>query len=250
MDCATSCENVAFNLKKPSSALAKSFKIQKVEVWAVLILTSILSFAMIFKHALNRSAIADTFIWNKAAIFLQKFIETDTLDINGLSVFIFSIFSIPILYIFGVAIASKIMKINFEKTFYTLGYCMIPLAIIGSLSHILEFFFLHNASNIVNGFNQAFSFGFADMQPLATRKDTWLHIFKIFSHIAYIWAFVLMALRMKLLDANKYLKIIAYPFASVVIIAYLGLNFYTGYVFKTYGVSNNHDSHPTKPESK
>ncbi|MCB9097794.1 MAG: 4Fe-4S binding protein, partial [Arcobacter sp.] len=46
MDCALSCENVAFNLKKPSSTLFEKFKTQKVEVWTILILTSILSFAM------------------------------------------------------------------------------------------------------------------------------------------------------------------------------------------------------------
>lgn len=239
MDCAISCDNVAFHLKKPSSLLFRNFKVQKVEVWAVLFLTAILSFGMIFHHALNRTAIADQFIWNKISNYLHNFINPNLLNIEGLSVFAFSICFIFTLYIAGIFIASKIMNIDFQKTFYTLGYAMIPLFIIGGTPHILEFFFLRNASNIVNGFNQAFALGFAEMQPLATRKDSWIHIFKILTHIAYIWAFVLMTARMKLLEAKKNLKIIAYPFASIVIIAYLGLNFYTGYVFQTYGVKEN-----------
>ena len=148
-------------------------------------------------------------------------------------------------------IASKILKVSFETTFYTLGYAFAPLFIIGGLSHIGEFFFYSYASNIVNGFNQGFSLGMNTMPPLASRKDEWVHIFKLFTHIGYIWAFILMAFRLKLLDTKKHLKIIAFPFASALIIFYMSLNFYTSYVFKTYGVNktgHNHTNQKTKEE--
>ena len=249
MDCALSCENVAFNLTKPSSTLFDKFKTQKVEVWAILILTAILSFAMTFKHSLNRTAIADEFIWNKISVYLKSFISTDFISIDGFSVLFFAIFFVLGLNIIGMFIGSKIMKVEYEKTFYTLGYALAPLFIIGGLSHILEFFFISYASNIVNGFNQAFILGLEKMQPLANRGESWLFIFKIFTHIAYIWAFVLMFYRLRLIETKRYLKIIAYPFVSIVIISYMFLNFYTGYVFKTYGVSknaHNHSSHQIK----
>lgn len=251
MDCAVSCENVAFNITKPSSTLFNKFKTQKVEVWTILILTAILSFAMTFKHSLNRTAIADEFIWNKISKFLETYISTDFISIDGLSVFLFSIFSIVVLNIIAMFIASKILKVSFETTFYTLSYAFAPLFIIGGLSHIGEFFFYFFASNIVNGFNQAFYLGFETMQPLASRKDEWVHIFKLFTHIGYIWAFILMAFRLKLLDTKKHLKIIAFPFASALIIFYMSLNFYTAYVFKTYGVNktaHNHTNQKTKEE--
>ena len=253
MDCALSCENVALNLQKPSSTLFDKFKTQKVEVWTILILTAILSFAMTFKHSLNRTAIADEFIWNKISVYLKSFISTDFISIDGFSVLFFSIFFVLGLNIIGIFIGSKIMKVEYEKTFYTLGYALAPLFIIGGLSHILEFFFISYASNIVNGFNQAFFLGFDKMQPLANRGESWLFVFKIFTHIAYIWAFVLMIYRLKLLETKRYLKIIAYPFVSIVIIFYMGLNFYTGYVFKTYGVKmgqHNHANHQMKMENK
>ena len=59
------------------------------------------------------------------------------------------------------------------------------------------------------------------MAPLASRKDDWVHIFKVFNHIGYIWAFVLMIIRFRLLDAQKHLKVIAFPFASALIILWL-----------------------------
>ena len=251
MDCAISCENVAFKLTKPSSVLFNKFKTQKVEVWTILILTAILSFAITFKHSLNRTAIADEFIWNKISKFLETYISTDFISIDGLSVFLFSIVLIVVLNIIAMFIASKILKVSFETTFYTLGYAFAPLFIIGGLSHIGEFFFYSYASNIVNGFNQGFSLGMDTMPPLAGRKDEWVHIFKLFTHIGYIWAFILMAFRLKLLDTKKHLKIIAFPFASALIIFYMSLNFYTAYVFKTYGVNktgHNHTNQKTKEE--
>ena len=251
MDCAVSCENVAFNITKPSSTLFNKFKTQKVEVWTILILTAILSFAMTFKHSLNRTAIADEFIWNKISKFLEFYITTDFISIDGLSVFLFSIVLIVVLNIIAMFIASKILKVSFETTFYTLGYAFAPLFIIGGLSHIGEFFFYFYASNIVNGFNQGFSLGMDTIPPLASRKDEWVHIFKLFTHIGYIWAFILMAFRLKLLDTKKHLKIIAFPFASALIIFYMSLNFYTSYVFKTYGVNktgHNHTNQKTKEE--
>ncbi|MBU3014742.1 4Fe-4S binding protein [Poseidonibacter lekithochrous] len=254
MDCAVSCENVAFNLKKPSSTLLGKFKTQKVEVWTILILTAILSFSMTFKHALNRTSIADEFIWNKISVYLKSYINSDFINVDGLSVVSFSIFTIVLLNTIGMFIASRIMKTEFQKTFYTLSYALAPLFIIGGLSHILEFFFLHYTSNIVNAFNQAFYLGFTNMEPLAKRGESWLLIFKIFTHFAYIWAFILMIYRLKLLDAKRSLKVFAYPFVSIVIISYMSLTFYTAYVFKTYGVKksphNQSSIHNKKDQGK
>ncbi len=244
MDCAISCENVAFTLAKPSSILFNKFRTQKVEVWTILILTAILSFAMTFKHSFNRIAIADEFIWNKISAYLKSIITMDYINIDGLSVLFFSIFFVIVLNTLGVFIASKIMRVEYEKTFYTLGYAFAPLFIIGGLSHIAEFFFYSYASNIVNGFIQAFSLDMQYIKPLATRKDKWVHIFNIFNHIGYLWAFIILIGRLKLLETKRVLKVVAFPFAASLIIFYMGLNFYKGYVFKTYGVyKHNHTQH-------
>jgi len=245
MDCAVSCDNVAFNLQKPSSSLLSKFKTKKVEVWTLLILTAILSFSMTLKHTLNKTNIADEFIWNKIAASLKSFFPNSYINIDALCVFLFSIISIVTLNMIGMYIASRIMKIEYEKIFYTLTYALIPLFIIGGLSHVGEFFFVHYSSIILNGFNEGLSLGFSTFEPLSSRGDSWLVIFKACTYIAFIWAFIIMIYRMKLLNAKKSLKVIAYPFASIVIIAYMILPFYVGYVVKTYGAkkgAHNHSS--------
>ena len=176
-----------------------------------------------------------------------------SIDVIGLFAFSYAVLISIFLSVTGMFISSKIMNLTYENTFYTLGYAFAPLFIIGGLSHIGEFFFYSYASNIVNGFNQAFALGFETMAPLASRKDDWVHIFKVFNHIGYIWAFILMIKRFKLIDVKINLKILAFPFASALIIFYMGLNFYTGYVFKTYGANmsgHNHAAHQMKMENK
>lgn len=247
MDCSSSCEAVAFKVKKPSSTLFKKFKPKKSDIWALILLTGAISITMGFHHALGRSAIVEEFIWTKTARYFESFINFGSIDTVGLFAFSYAIFFVIIASMGGMFIASKILKVDYEKTFYTLGYAFAPLFIIGGLSHIGEFFFLHYASNIVNGFIQAFSLNMNYIEPLATRRDSWLHLFKMFNHIAYIWAFIIMIARLKLLDSSKLRKVVAFPFSSALIIFYMGLNFYTGYVFKTYGVQkrggHNHMKH-------
>jgi hypothetical protein len=219
----------------------------------LIFITAAISITMGFHHALGRSAIVEEFFWVKTARYFESFIDFGSIDVIGLFAFSYAVLISVFLSVAGMFIASKIMNVDYEKTFYTLGYAFAPLFIIGGLSHIGEFFFYSYASNIVNGFNQAFALGYETMQPLASRKDDWVHIFKVFNHIGYVWAFVLMIMRFRLLDAKRHLKIIAFPFASALIIFYMGLNFYTGYVFKTYGANmggHNHAAHQMKMENK
>ena len=240
MDCAHSCESVAFKFKKPSSSLFSKFKVNKSEVWALILITGAISITMSFHHSLGRSAIVEEFFWVKTARYFESFINFGSLDTVGLFSFIYAIFISIFLSVVGIFIASKIMKVDFTNTFYTLGYSFAPIFIIGGLSHICEFFFYHYASDIVNGFNQAFNLGFQNIKPLASRKDEWVHIFKFFIHIAYIWAFIIMINRFKLIDSKKYLKVLAFPFASALIIFFMSLNFYKIYIFDTYGKINTH----------
>lgn len=61
-----------------------------------------------------------------------------------------------------------------------------------------------------------------------------------------------MYFRLKLINTKRYLKLIAFPFASALIIFYMSLNFYKVYVFKTYGanVIHNHSNHQMKTETQ
>lgn len=253
MDCSDACAAVSFKITKPSGSMFNKFKISKAEVWAYLLITAAISITMSFHHALGRSAIVEDFFWTRTARYFESMFDFGTIDVIGLFAFLYAVLIVIILNIIGMFIASKILKISYEKTFYTLGYAFAPLFIIGGLSHMGEFFFYSYASEIVNAFIQAFHLDMVYIQPLATRQDKWVHIFSLFKYIAIIWAFVIMVGRLKLLESTNLRKIIAMPFASSLIILYLGLNFYTGYVFKTYGAKkggHNHSAMMKKEVSK
>lgn len=243
MDCSSVCEAVSFKIKKPSNQLLNKFKPQKAEVWTFILITAAISITMGFHHALGRSALVEDFIWVKTARYFESFISFGSIDTVGLFAFLYAVSIVIFLSVVGMYLASKIMKVSYEKTMYTLGYAFAPLFIIGGLSHIGEFFFYSYASNIVNGFIQGFSLNFDYIEPLASRRDKWVHIFNLFKHLAYIWAFIIMIKRMGQIESKKLLKILAFPFASALIIFYMGLNFYTGYVFKTYGANKGGHNH-------
>jgi ferredoxin len=242
MDCASACEAVSFKLTAPSKTLFSQFKPQKFEVWAFILITAAISITMGFHHALGRSAISHEFIWSQTAFFVQSYLPLNSIDMVGVFAFVYAVAIVIFLTTGGMFIASKIMKISYKRTFYTLGYAFAPLFIIGGLSHIGEFFFYHYASNIVNGFMQAFFIDPAHyIEPLATRRDSWVHVFKAFNHIAYLWAFIILVKRMQFLETKRVLKVVAFPFAGALIVFYMSLTFYTGYVFKTYGTkAHNH----------
>ena len=244
MDCAGACEAVSFKLQPPSAPLFKKFAYHKAEVWAFILITAAISISMSFHHALGRSAIVEEFFWVKTARYAQGLFGFGTADAVGIFAFLYAVVISVALAVGGMFVAAKILKRPYEQTFYTLGYAFAPLFIIGGLSHLLESFFLHTASDIANGFIQGFALPFGTVEPLATRKDAWLHIFGIFNHLAGVWALVILFGRMRLVEATKLRKTLAYPFAAALILLYIGLNLYKGYVFKTYGINRGgHSQH-------
>ncbi|MFA6789462.1 MAG: 4Fe-4S binding protein [Arcobacteraceae bacterium] len=243
MDCSSACEAISFKVKKPSFSLFEKFKYLKSEVWIILLITASISITMGFHHALGRSAIVEEFIWVKTARYFESFIDFGSMDTVGLFAFLYAILATVVLSMGGMYVGAKIMKLEYKEVFYTLGFAFAPLFIIGGLSHLWEFFFYHTASNITNAFIQAFALPFGYIEPLATRKDTWVHIFGVFNYLAAIWAFVIIIVRLKLLKSGSIRKMIALPFVSALILFYLGLNFYKIYIFKEYGVQQRGHNH-------
>lgn len=245
MDCSSACDSVAFRVTKPSAPLFEKFKYNKAEVWAFILITAAISLTMSFHHGLNRSAIADTFIWSTTAEYAKQYIDFGSLDAVGMFAFLYAtLFAIGIVY-FGMFVASKVLKAPFEKTFYTLGYAFAPLFLIGGLAHLIHSFFTHNYADIANGFIYGFGLEAGPVENLASRKDAWLGILKVIPYIAATWGYIILAKRMQFFKATKMKKVIAFVFASSLITLYLSTQIYRAYVFKTYGKAprSHHSSH-------
>jgi hypothetical protein len=246
MDCTAACEAVSFKVKKPSFSLFKKFQIQKAEVWAFVLILASIPITMSFHHGIGRSNAAGDMIWSKTAEFLKAHISFGAIDPIGLFAFLYAIVFTVLAAVIGMFIASVILQKDYKKIFYDLGYSYAPLFILGSIAHSLETFFTRGYEHIVEGFAQGFGFS-VDVAALASRGDSWLHLFGLLKWVAVIWAVIILYKRMKLLDATKMRKILAYPFAASLIIFFVGVNMYRGYILDTYGrASNEHAKHTQK----
>ncbi|ABB43556.1 Polyferredoxin-like protein [Sulfurimonas denitrificans DSM 1251] len=243
MDCSSACEAVSFKVKKPSFSLFSKFQVLNAEVWAFILILASISITMSFHHGIGRSNAAGDMIWAKTAEYLKNYIDFGSIDTIGLFAFVYALIFTILAAVIGMFIASKILKKDFNTVFYDLGYSYAPLFILGSIAHSLETFFLKGYEHIVEGF--AYGFGFSlDVAPLANRGDGWLHMFGLLKWVAIVWALIILYKRVKLLDASRVRKIVAFPFAASLIIFFLGINMYTGYIFKTYGkATSTHESH-------
>ena len=244
MDCATSCEAVKFTVTKPSEQLFGKFKTLNAEVWTYILILGSIPISMSFAHGLNRTKIADSMIWNRTAEYLGMS------GYAGGFAFGYALLLTVFFSILGLFLASKALKKEYATTFSTLGYGYAPLFILGSLGHTLESFFTKDSRTIAEGFAQAFGF-VADVAPLAQRGDAWLHYFGLLKWIGVVWALVLIYKRLKLIEATRIRKVFGYIFASLLIFFFIGVNVYSGYVFKTYGAKEGgHGSHGGNSMSK
>ncbi|MEA3290443.1 MAG: 4Fe-4S binding protein, partial [Campylobacterota bacterium] len=228
MDCANSCEAVKFKFTKPAKQLGSKLKLLNSEIWTYILILASIPVSMGFAHGLERTKIADQFIWNTTANALGMS------EYAGGFAFAFAVIFTVIFSVGGLYLASKVLKKDYNSIFTTLGVAFIPLFIFASLGHTLESFFIKDYEKIVEGFAQGFGIS-ADVDDLARRGDRWLHFFGLFKWIGITWALIILYKRMKLIVASKLRKTIGYFFASFAILFYLSLQLYTGYVFKTYG---------------
>lgn len=242
MECSSACDAIRFSIVKPSQSLTQKFKFDKIEVWTYILITAAISITMSFHHGLGRSAVAEAMPWSQTAGYFKNFLDFGGLDAVGLFAFIYALVVTIALVYAGMFVASKALKAEFGKTFYTLGYAFAPLFIIGGLSHLLHSFFTHEYAEIANGFIYGFGLDAQEVKNLASRKEGWLKIFEAFKYIAVIWALILMVKRINLFEAGKKAKTVAFFFASSLIIFYLFINLYRVYVVKTYG-QGSHSSH-------
>ncbi|QOP41527.1 4Fe-4S binding protein [Sulfurimonas marina] len=238
MDCTSACEAVAFKVKKPSFSLFGKFQSMPAEIWAYLLILAAIPITMSFHHGINRSNAADDMIWSKTAHFFEQYINFGSMDAVGLFSFVYAVVFSVAAALIGMFIASKVLQKDFKTTFYDLGYSYAPLFIIGSIAHTLESFFTRGSAKIAEGFAQGLGITL-DVAPLASRGDSWLHIFGALKWIAIVWALVILYKRLAKIDATKMKKMVAFPFAASLIIFFLSVNIYRGYVFKTYGVAKH-----------
>jgi len=124
------------------------------------------------------------------------------ISVSGFLAFIMAIATALVLVGLSTYWGAKVSGLPPKKVFIETGYAFAPLMIVGALSHVSEFFFLHYYHNIVNGFAQAFGLPI-HVEPLAQRGEAWLHVFRVFPFLAGFWSLYILKRRVELLPVEN-----------------------------------------------
>lgn len=201
MECAHACDAVRFEVRGWSSSLLNRIpRPEKWEVWSYILLVGVITFGMRFHHGLGRTQLADYTPWHITGSFLQSYLGIPKwIDVAGLTAMLMALGTVLGVVYVSTTLASRISGMSREKVFLEIGYAFAPLMIVGSLSHVLEFFFLHYYSDAVNGISHFLGLNLR-VEPLAHRGDWWLNLFKVFPLIGGLWSLYILHRRVNLLN--------------------------------------------------
>lgn len=216
MDCASACEAVSFTLTAPGATLSKNINDKSTaHTWVFILLLAVITITMKFHHGLGHSALKTSLPWYKMGKWMESFMPSGV-DWVGFSALVMALGVTFIFVLGGFFVAAKILEVEYKKYLHTLSYALIPLMIIGSLSHIGTFFFVSYASSLANAFYWLISSDTV-VKPLASFRDGWVHIFTLLNFVAIIWSEVLVYKRVSLFTSSFKLKILATLWSSLII---------------------------------
>lgn len=223
MDCSQACNAVELKLTKPSAQLWKPINTKEpMNVWVYIWLLAVISITMRFHHSLGHSSIKEQLPWVQAGRWMENLIPLPMLDwigVMALSMAVVSTFSIVWA---SFAISARIVKLPVKEFFQSAGQMMAPLMLIGALSHIGSFFFIHYASDLMNAWYWLIGSSTV-AQPLASFRDGWVHLFGLFNYLAVIWALVVLHKRLGLMQLNALKRFTVWFISAGIVWFYLFL---------------------------
>ncbi|MGB5964720.1 MAG: 4Fe-4S binding protein, partial [Sulfurimonadaceae bacterium] len=222
MDCAQSCEAVSFSIVKPMSGLTGEIKDRhNMHVWVFVALLSVITISMNFHHALGHSPIKTDLPWYKLGMWMESGMPLG-IDWVGFNAVWMAIISVLFFVFGGFKLASMIAKEPLNEVTKNLAYSLAPLMILGSLSHVGSFFFLHYASDLVNAYYWLLG-NETVIKPLATFRDKWVHLFSLFGYLGAIISAVLLYIRLGRYELAMPKKFLAWLSAGAMVWFYLFL---------------------------
>jgi hypothetical protein len=222
MDCAQACEAVSFRLVKPSKGLFGEVKDRHNMHTAVFILLlAVITITMHFHHGLGHSPVGKATPWYAAGQWLGGFLPSGV-DWVGFAALVMALASTALLVFGGFWVAARMLKQPFGAFLHHNSYALAPLMIIGSLSHVGSFFFLHYTADLANAWYWLIGSG-ETMRPLATMRDGWVHLFSLFGYVGALWSALILYRRLGAYQAGFAKKIFVFVVAGAMIWFYAGL---------------------------
>ncbi len=222
MDCAQSCEAVSFSIVKPMSGLTGEIKDRhNMHVWVFVTLLAVITITMSFHHALGHSPIKTELPWYKLGMWMEGGIPLG-IDWVGFNAVWIAFASVLLLVFGGFKLASLIVKAPLNEVTKNLAYALAPLMILGSLSHVGSFFFLHYANDLATSYYWMIG-DETVVKPLASFRDKWVHLFKLFGYLGAAASAVLLYVRLGRYKSTLSLRLMAWISAGSMVWFYIFL---------------------------
>ena len=240
MDCAQACSAVRWDLVPPMTQLSHSGKLdRRMTVWVFLTLLIVITMTMRLHHALGHSALKEQLPWVQIGHWLAAHLPTfGGLDWVGFSAMVTATAGTLALVFGGFWLAARFARVPFWQMFDHAGLALGPLMLIGALSHVGAFFFLHYAPDLQNAFYWLVGLP-QTAEPWASfRHDPWLRAFNLFNVLAAIAALWVLVRQLKQLGLAGLRLTGATLLAGLVIWGYLAL-----FALTLYARSLGHGGH-------
>ena len=220
MECAHSCEAVAFHITAPLSSLNGEIKDRhNMHVWVYVSLLAVITITMGFHHALGHSPIKSSLPWYQLGMWMQGFLPRGV-DWVGFNALWMAVVSVVVTVFGGFKIASMIAGVPYRVLVKNLTYALAPLMIMGSLSHVGSFFFLHYANDLASAYYWLIGDDTV-VKPLATFRDGWVHSFKLFGYLGALVTALLLFKRLGQYQLAFTKRLATWLFAGAIVWFYL-----------------------------
>lgn len=224
MDCAQACDSVQWKVSSFAKQVIQPVKqLDRMTIWVFITLLAVITMAMRFHHALGHSPIKESLPWFQVGNWLEMVMPViPMMDWIGLVALLMAVVMTFSLTLGGMWLTSRFTQIDFWKVFETAGLAFGSLMLIGALSHIGSFFFIHYAPDLGNAYYWLINSD-SVMKPLATHRDGWIHLFNLFNFLAVIVSSVILYQKLKQLNLSGTRLGVAYLSSGLIIWVYLGL---------------------------
>lgn len=224
MDCHHACDSVQWKLGAFAKQIGEPVKqLDRMTIWVFITLLAVITMTMRFHHALGHSPIKADLPWVQLGHWLEGVMPMiPMIDWVGFSALGMASAMTFALVLGGFYLAAKLVKISYDKVFEQAGLALGALMLIGALSHIGSFFFIHYAPDLGNAFYWLVGSD-TTMNPLASHRDGWVHLFGLFNYLAVIVAAYLLVKNLKQLQLTGVKLGVAVISSGLIIWVYLGL---------------------------
>ena len=222
MDCAQACEAVSLRLVTPSAGMFGDIKDRHtIHTWVFILLLAVITMTMRFHHGLGHSPVRTQTPWYHAGQWLGGFLPAGV-DWIGFAALSMALISTGVLVLGGYWAAAKMLKQPFAAFLHQNSYALAPMMIIGSLSHVGTFFFIHYAPDLANAWYWLIG-SEQTARPLATMRDGWVHLFSLFGYVGAAWSAVILYRRLGVYGVSFGRRAAAFLVSGAMVWFYTGL---------------------------